>query len=477
VERRINRLVAEHVLRHLRAPVLELGCGEGAWTDLLVERLGALTTVDAAPALLAARKARWGERLTTHAALFEDFEPREPYAHVLLASVLHHVEDPVGLLRRIASWLGSGSLWVTVPNAGSLHRRLGVKLGALQRDTQVSEQGHAFGHRRTYTRAALLDDLARAGLVSVREEGLWLKPLSNAQMEGWEPALHEAFFALGQEVPVEQSAILLVECKRRDALPRALPGPALPPDPWEALEQGPMFLMTADQDWAPPWACEAWLAAMRDHGITPHVFRTSPCPVLDAAAARGEITQGWHPNFLPGSTQGHDAASVLQTLRALVPGATTARAHAYRDDSYLARALVEAGVRFLSHPATRFEPKLKPLQHHSGLWLLPVFYEDDIHFDLDPHALGLGPVLEALDTPGLKVFDLHPTFFACNTPSRQHHELHRAAIFGSERPSEGVVWGGRGAASASLALLSQIARRNHPWYNLEALCRRPTPAR
>jgi hypothetical protein len=167
----------------------------------------------------------------------------------------------------------------------------------------------------------------------------------------------------------------------------------------------------------------------------------------------------------------------LQTLRALVPGATTARAHAYRDDSYLARALVEAGVRFLSHPATRFEPKLKPLHHHSGLWLLPVFYEDDVHFDLDPHALGLGPILEALDTPGLKVFDLHPTFFACNTPSRQHHELHRAAIFGSERPSEGVVWGGRGAATAALALLSQVARRNHPWYNLEALCRRPTPAR
>ena len=59
--------------------------------------------------------------------------------------------DPVGVMRRIASWLlPGGRLHVVVPNSASLHRLLGVEMGILSAPDDLSERDKAYGHRRVY---------------------------------------------------------------------------------------------------------------------------------------------------------------------------------------------------------------------------------------------------------------------------------------------------------------------------------------
>src|SRR5271156_5608910 len=66
----------------------------------------------------------------------------------------------------------------------------------------------------------------------------------------------------------------------------------------------PMFAFTADQDWAPEWAAEIFLEELRRFRIPLHIFRTNPSAAFDRAVRDGEAEQGWHPNFLPGSSHG-----------------------------------------------------------------------------------------------------------------------------------------------------------------------------
>src|SRR5215813_797703 len=95
--------------------------------------------------------------------------------------------------------------------------------------------------------------------------------------------------------------------------------PRLPRTLWEQ----PTFTFTGDQDWAPAWASEQLLAAGARLRVPLHVFRTNPCPVLDEAFAQGRITQGWHPNFLPGSDHGASPEQVIAYCRAHFPASRT----------------------------------------------------------------------------------------------------------------------------------------------------------
>lgn len=227
-------------------------------------------------------------------------------------------------------------------------------------------------------------------------------------------------------------------------------------DLWAGLCERPVYALTSDQDWAPEWALECLLEHARTAGTPLHVFRTNPSPALDAAAAAGEITQGWHPNFLPGSTHGSTPEEVLASCRELVPKARSARSHCFREDTLTLRALAVAGIAVDSQPATLFQGGLVPLLHESGLVRLPVFFEDDLFFRWLAPALDLAPVLATLGTPGLKVLNVHATFFACNVPSDAFYAQVRERVFGSEGPAAGVVHSGRGTADALRELTAAV---------------------
>lgn len=207
----------------------------------------------------------------------------------------------------------------------------------------------------------------------------------------------------------------------------------------------PIFVLTSDQDWAPAWAVESFLQATI--GIPVHMFRTNPCPVADNAFATGKITQGWHPNLLPNSSHGSNQEEIVNYMLKNFPNCNTARCHTYLTNTHFDKLLFESGVKADSQLATLHQENLYPLNDISGITRFPVFFEDDVFFRLKAPNLELKSMIKHMFSPGLKIFNLHPTFIACNTPSEEHYSEFRDKIFNSLTPNPSVVFQGKGSAS------------------------------
>jgi hypothetical protein len=234
--------------------------------------------------------------------------------------------------------------------------------------------------------------------------------------------------------------------------------------PWGRLFDRPIFSLTSDQDWTPAWAADDLLSFMRKAQIPVHVFRTNPCPVFDAAAATGEITQGWHPNFLPNSSHGKETSEIIDYMRANFPRCRTVRSHTLFESTATWKALASAGIVADSQTATLYQENLVPLLHWSGMLRFPVYFVDDVFFIHEAPSLSLDALLSTLFTPGLKILNVHATFFACNVPSQAYYEEIRGRIFDTEIKAEGLAWTGRGTADVVEELLQQIMSRG---YSLE----------
>jgi trans-aconitate methyltransferase len=181
---------------------LEVGCADGEMTTFLAERFADLTVVDAAPAYVDAATAI-SPSIEGHVSLIEEWEAPRRYDTIVFAHVLEHVADPVGILRRLGSLLSDGGrLCIIVPNAHSLHRLAGVKMGMLAKPTDLNDADVSVGHRRVYTIETLRADIDAAALPLQYWGGIFLKPLANAQIEeSWSNELMEAYFQLGSDFP------------------------------------------------------------------------------------------------------------------------------------------------------------------------------------------------------------------------------------------------------------------------------------
>jgi 2-polyprenyl-3-methyl-5-hydroxy-6-metoxy-1,4-benzoquinol methylase len=181
---------------------LEMGPADGEMTRFLKNDFKKLTIVDASEKYVRAGE-KLGDNITGHTSMFEEFEPTEKFTTIVMSHVLEHVQDPVAVLARAKEWLAPGGrIIIVVPNADSLHRRLGVKLGMLDDITTLNDQDIEIGHRRVYTREALDNDIAATGMQSVTKGGIFLKLLSNNQMLSFEdPALVDGMFELGKDFP------------------------------------------------------------------------------------------------------------------------------------------------------------------------------------------------------------------------------------------------------------------------------------
>ena len=194
------------------------------------------------------------------------------------------------------------------------------------------------------------------------------------------------------------------------------------------LNDNPLVVFTADQDWAPEWACEVFVNEINTNELPVHVFRTNMSPTIDEAVVKGVITHGWHPNFKADSTHGSTIAEVISTMQSINPESRTVRAHSYFESSETWDYLYAAGQIVESHGVTILEENLQPMRMASKLIRVPVFFEDDVFMRDSPDDLDCELLFKRLLSPGLKILDFHPIHIGLNSKSLIHYEQSRQIL-------------------------------------------------
>jgi 2-polyprenyl-3-methyl-5-hydroxy-6-metoxy-1,4-benzoquinol methylase len=206
----VGREIRDRVMRWVRGPeILEMGAGDGRWTVEIIQRFGHSSVVDGSRKLLENLKTAHGDKLTCHECFFEDFVPPggARFQTVIATHILEHVHEPVAVLQRSQQWLAPGGRMIlVVPNATSLHRRLGVKMGHLKTVYDFSERDYALGHQRIYDMETLKSHALEAGYRIVHAQGFQLKILPFAMMADFPEPLFKALFDIGDELPPEMTS-------------------------------------------------------------------------------------------------------------------------------------------------------------------------------------------------------------------------------------------------------------------------------
>lgn len=207
----------QRLLNNLKGPdVLEMGCSTGVMTKSLIKKFPNLTVIDGSERYIDYVKNNFkGEKAKFIVSLFEDFKPIDKFDDIILANALEHVKVPVQILKQAKNWLKKdGRIHIMVPNAESLHRRIGQSLGIIKKLNDLGENDKKVGHRRVYDMDSLERDVSRAGLMVSHHEGIFLKPLSHSQLAKWDKSLLDAFLDVGKLLPNYCSSIYFV-CKKK----------------------------------------------------------------------------------------------------------------------------------------------------------------------------------------------------------------------------------------------------------------------
>lgn len=200
---------------------LELGCFQGRFTERLTAYFDDITCVEASKNAIDIAEDRIGGRVNFIHGLFEEIELPVKYNNIFLVHVLEHIEDRVGLLRKINdAWLSEeGVLFLACPNANAPSRQIAVKMGLIEHNTAITDAEYKHGHRVTYTLDTLEADAKKAGLEVVCRSGIFFKALANFQ---WDEAIHKGIvsqeylkgcYQLGQVYPGLCATIYCV-CKK-----------------------------------------------------------------------------------------------------------------------------------------------------------------------------------------------------------------------------------------------------------------------
>jgi 2-polyprenyl-3-methyl-5-hydroxy-6-metoxy-1,4-benzoquinol methylase len=192
--------------------VVECGCSTGVMTPLLLDKARELEVVEGSPTYAAQVESRHKGKLTVHTVLFEQFEPERRFEAAVVASVLHHVSDPVAMLKRIATWVvPGGSIHITVPNMNSFHRQLGVAMGVAQSVSDTSERNILFHQPGRFTQATLTETVRMAGLTVEEFIGFLFKPFPHDIMRklALSAPILDGLFRMGIKYPELASQLYL----------------------------------------------------------------------------------------------------------------------------------------------------------------------------------------------------------------------------------------------------------------------------
>jgi 2-polyprenyl-3-methyl-5-hydroxy-6-metoxy-1,4-benzoquinol methylase len=191
---------------------LELGSADGLMTEELIKHFERVAVVEGAQKNIDWVRAHF-PNVQVHHCLFEEFETHERFQDIIAARVLEHLDDPVAVLKQMKNHLApGGQIHIVVPNADSMNRKLGLAMGMLSSLDELTERDRSAGHVRVYRKDLLTAHVRAAGLRVVELTGTFLKPVSNAQMLGWDRNVLEGLFSLADELPLYCTELYAVCC-------------------------------------------------------------------------------------------------------------------------------------------------------------------------------------------------------------------------------------------------------------------------
>jgi 2-polyprenyl-3-methyl-5-hydroxy-6-metoxy-1,4-benzoquinol methylase len=164
--------------------ILEVGSFDGSMTELILEYFDKIEVVEASQEMANVVKDKFGEQVEIHQGLIENVSLVKKYNYIFLIHTLEHVENPVEVLKLLASKLEkTGMLFIAVPNANALSRQIAVQMGIIEFNQAVPPGEAAQGHQRTYSLDTLRSDVLNSGLKIRDQGGVILKALANFQMD------------------------------------------------------------------------------------------------------------------------------------------------------------------------------------------------------------------------------------------------------------------------------------------------------
>ena len=195
----------------------------------------------------------------------------------------------------------------------------------------------------------------------------------------------------------------------------------------EEVFDRPVFILTADVDWASDYCIDALAAFAHERSVMPTLFVTHESPAITSLRTQRRVECGIHPNFLPHSSHGEEPGAIITHMLSIQPNPVAVRCHHYVENSEIAHMLAVTGLRVDSNVCLFLQPSLKPLSHWSGLIRLPCFWEDDVHWERG-FAWDFARLRKAFFAPGLKLLNVHPFMFALNIPDAAFYARHKRHI-------------------------------------------------
>lgn len=213
----LTRMCYEKFKPFFSGPVaLECGPATGYMTKYLVNDFKKLYAIEGAATLL--DKIPDYKNIIKVKSLFENYKPKIKFDTIILNHVLEHIENPVHLLKKMREWISEkGVICVGVPNAKSFHRLAAVKMGLLKTEYELNERDKKSGHYRVYDFNLLKQHAIESGYEIINMGGVFIKFLSNYQMEQFfSEQMIQAFFEISESCP-ENCAVIYVILKKNTA--------------------------------------------------------------------------------------------------------------------------------------------------------------------------------------------------------------------------------------------------------------------
>ncbi len=179
--------------------ILEVGCGAGFAADYLSGRYGQFMGIDYSHELIGyARKYNALSGVCFEASNVNDFAGDQRFDLILMIGLLHHLDDPVTTLTKMAAFLKPGG-WVVANEPQS-----GNPLFQIARKIRMSLDKNYSDEQLQYDKRPLAKMFHRAGLSEIRimPQGLLSTPLAEVAMplQGLMSPISAALCALDEAI-------------------------------------------------------------------------------------------------------------------------------------------------------------------------------------------------------------------------------------------------------------------------------------